>query len=50
MQAQGHQKQMLTHFIERAGAGRALTRAEAETVMDELLSGRLGTPEIKPKR
>jgi len=46
MQAQGHQKQMLTHFIERAGAGRALTRAEAETVMDELLSGRLGTPEI----
>jgi anthranilate phosphoribosyltransferase len=32
--------------IERVEAGHVFTRAEAEAVMDELLSGRVGTPEI----
>src|SRR5260370_35261904 len=32
--------------IDRVEAGRLLTRAEAEAVMEELLSGRVGTPEI----
>src|SRR5262249_41027416 len=35
------------HFlIEKAEAGRALTRTEAEAFMEELLSGRMATPEI----
>jgi len=35
------------HFlIERAEAGRELTRAEAEAFMEELLSGHVATPEI----
>jgi anthranilate phosphoribosyltransferase len=33
-------------LIERVETGRALTRAEAEALMEELLSGRMGTPEI----
>jgi anthranilate phosphoribosyltransferase len=33
-------------LIEKAEAGRALTRAEAEAFMEELLSGRVKTPEI----
>jgi anthranilate phosphoribosyltransferase len=32
--------------IERVEAGHVLKRAEAESVMEELLSGRVGTPEI----
>ena len=32
--------------IEKAEAGRVLTRAEAEAFMEELLSGRVATPEI----
>jgi anthranilate phosphoribosyltransferase len=32
--------------IERVEAGHVFTRVEAEAVMDELLSGRVGTPEI----
>ena len=35
-----------TALIEKAGAGGILTRAEAESVMEELLSGRLDTPAI----
>ena len=33
-------------LIERVETGRALTRGDAESLMEELLSGRLGTPEI----
>src|SRR5215475_11481419 len=33
-------------LIGKAEAGRALTRAEAEAFMEELLSGRVETPEI----
>jgi len=33
-------------LIERAEAGRKLSRAEAEVFMEELLSGRIATPEI----
>jgi anthranilate phosphoribosyltransferase len=33
-------------LIERAEAGRVLSRAEAEAFMEELLSGRIATPEI----
>jgi len=33
-------------LIEKAEAGRALTRAEAEAFMEKLLSGRVATPEI----
>ena len=33
-------------IIERAETGRALARAEAEAFMEELLSGRVETPEI----
>jgi anthranilate phosphoribosyltransferase len=33
-------------FLDRLEAGRVLTSAEAETVMEELLSGRVATPEI----
>src|SRR5437879_651467 len=33
-------------LIDRVEAGHVLTRAEAETAMEELLSGHLGTPEI----
>jgi anthranilate phosphoribosyltransferase len=33
-------------FIERVEAGKILTRAEADAVMEELLSGRVETPEI----
>jgi anthranilate phosphoribosyltransferase len=33
-------------LIEKAEAGRALSRAEAEVFMEELLSGRIATPEI----
>src|SRR5713226_9114345 len=37
----------MTHsLIERVKAGHVLQRAEAEAVMEELLSGRVGTPEI----
>lgn len=37
----------MTHnLIDLAAAGRVLTRAEAEEVMEELLSGRFETPEI----
>jgi len=36
-----------SHFLtEKAEAGRALTRAEAEAFMEELLSGRVQTPEV----
>jgi anthranilate phosphoribosyltransferase len=35
-----------TALIEKAEAGAALTRTEAESIMEELLSGRLETPEI----
>jgi len=34
------------NLIERAEAGRRLSRAEAEAFMEELLSGRIATPEI----
>ncbi|MFI5058863.1 MAG: anthranilate phosphoribosyltransferase [Candidatus Acidiferrales bacterium] len=38
---------LMTHsLIERVEAGKILTRAEAEAVMEELLSGRMETPEI----
>ncbi len=37
---------MAIPLIDRVEAGRLLTRAEAEAVMEELLSGRVGTPEI----
>ncbi|PYU00645.1 MAG: anthranilate phosphoribosyltransferase [Acidobacteria bacterium] len=37
---------MSLSLIERVEAGCALTRAEAEALMEELLSGRMGTPEI----
>jgi len=33
-------------YVERAETGRIFSRAEAEAVMDELLSGRVETPEI----
>ena len=33
-------------LIERVEGGCALTRADAEALMEELLSGRIGTPEI----
>src|SRR5258708_32875028 len=33
-------------LIEKAEAGRGLSRAEAEAFMEELLSGRVATPEI----
>jgi len=33
-------------LVEKAEAGRALSRAEAEAFMEELLSGRIATPEI----
>ncbi|HEX8871873.1 MAG TPA: anthranilate phosphoribosyltransferase, partial [Candidatus Acidoferrum sp.] len=33
-------------WIEKAESGAAFSRAEAETVMEELLSGRIETPEI----
>jgi anthranilate phosphoribosyltransferase len=37
----------MTHpLIERVEAGKILTRAEAEAVLEELLSGRVATPEI----
>src|ERR1700739_4781106 len=35
-----------TISIEKAEAGRVLSRAEAEEFMEELLSGRISTPEI----
>ncbi len=37
---------MRLSLIERVDAGHVLKRAEAEAVMEELLSGRVGTPEI----
>ncbi len=37
---------MLSRWIESVEAGDALTRADAEAVMEELLSGRVPTPEI----
>ena len=37
---------MAIPLIDRVEAGRLLTRAEAEAVMEELLSGRVETPEI----
>ena len=37
---------MSPSLTEHVEAGRALTRADAETLMEELLSGHLGTPEI----
>src|SRR5258708_28525024 len=37
---------MTLSLIERVAAGRVLQRAEAEATMEELLSGRLETPEI----
>jgi anthranilate phosphoribosyltransferase len=37
---------MTNNLIDRAAAGRILTREEAEAVMEELLSGRVETPEI----
>src|SRR5207302_9741262 len=37
---------MSLSLIERVESGCALTRAEAEALMEELLSGRMGTPEI----
>src|SRR5229473_3021324 len=37
---------MAIPLIDRVEAGRLLTRAEAEAVMEELLSGRVGTPDI----
>lgn len=37
---------MRMSLIERVESGHILTRKEAEEVMEELLSGRLGTPEI----
>src|SRR3989475_491930 len=37
---------MAIPLIDRVEAGRILTRAEAEAVMEELLSGRVETPEI----
>ena len=37
---------MIDFLITDLEAGRSLTRAEAEAVMDELLSGQVGTPEI----
>jgi anthranilate phosphoribosyltransferase len=37
---------MTLALIERVEAGHVLKRAEAEAVMEELLSGRVGTPEI----
>src|SRR5579862_4130399 len=33
-------------LIEKAEAGRTLSRAEAEAFMEELLSGRITTPEV----
>ena len=36
----------IASLIERLEAGRRLSRAEAEALMDELLSGRVGTPEM----
>ena len=36
----------VSKLIDKAGALGILTRAEADAVMEELLSGRLGTPEI----
>ena len=36
----------VTALIDKAGALGVLTRAEANTVMEELLSGHMGTPEI----
>jgi len=35
-------------LIEKAEAGHGLSRAEAEAFMEELLSGRVATPEIVP--
>jgi len=37
---------MTTLLIEKAEAGNAFTRPDAEALMEELLSGRIGTPEI----
>jgi anthranilate phosphoribosyltransferase len=37
---------MVNRLIERVEGGRILTRAEADAVMEELLSGRVETPEI----
>src|SRR5882762_2712350 len=36
----------IREYIERVEAGHIFARAEAEAVMDELLSGRVGTPEM----
>jgi anthranilate phosphoribosyltransferase len=39
-------KLMTIPLIDRTESGRILTRDEAEAIMEELLSGRVGTPEI----